>query len=95
MLRPKGAVTPCSWCEKQPPTVPERERSADTAEELSDRNWQAYLHYQECRAVGEFPSSDAIVRRNAQLFRQAEDLAHQVRAARLAATIPFMSRSGE
>lgn len=41
---------------------------------LSEQNWQAYTHYLECRAVGEFPN-DPIVRRHARLIRQIEDAA--------------------
>ena len=31
---------------------------------MTDRNWRAYVHYLECKAVGHFPN-DPIVRRNA------------------------------
>jgi hypothetical protein len=41
------------------------------------------LHYQECRAVGQFPD-DAIVRRNAAIIRAATDAAEaQQRAKQL------------
>ena len=40
--------------------------------ELSARNWQAYQHYMEHKAVGRFPD-DAIVRHNAGLIRMVED----------------------
>lgn len=77
VLRPKGAPTPCSWCAKQPPDVPDWERTPDTAVELSPANWRAYMHYLECKAVGQFPD-DPIVRRNAALFAQAEKVADRI-----------------
>ena len=48
------------------------ERGPNPAAELSAWNWQAYEHYCECKAVGQFPD-DAIVRRNAGLIRMVED----------------------
>lgn len=39
---------------------------------MTEQNWQAYEHYRECRAVGQFPD-DPIVRRNAATIRQIED----------------------
>jgi hypothetical protein len=77
VLRPKGTLTPCSWCDKQPADVPPHERTPDTAVELSPKNWRAYQHYLECKAVGQFPD-DPIVRRNAALFAQAEKVADRV-----------------
>ena len=78
MLRQKGQKTPCVWCPKIPvgePQVPE------SAIELSEKNLAAYQHYQECRAVADFPA-DAIVRRNAGVIRAAEDAADRVRQTR-------------
>ena len=78
VLRPKGVKTPCRWCPKIPPgddPVPA------SAAELDEKNFAAYLHYLECKAVGNFPN-DPIVRRNAALIRQAEDAVEQVRQAR-------------
>ena len=69
--RAAGTRPPCSYCPKQPNTVPEAERTPDTAVELSDRNWQAYWHHQECAAVGSFPD-DPIVRRNAAVISRVE-----------------------
>lgn len=83
VARLPGQRTPCSWCEKQPPDVPEADRTPATAQDLSEKNWRAYRHYLECRAVGQFPD-DPIVRRTAAEVRQAEDLAALVRQARLA-----------
>ncbi len=71
----KGQKTPCIWCPKIPAGDP---HSPSSAIELTEENFLAYLHYQECKAVGEFPS-DPIVRRNAALIRRVEDLADQVR----------------
>lgn len=59
-----------------------RDRSPATALELDDRGYQAYQHYLECKAVGDFPD-DPLVRANAAVIRQAEDLADRVYAARL------------
>jgi hypothetical protein len=69
--RAKGARTPCSYCPKIPQGRPLEPASAV---ELSPHNAQAYQHYLECRAVGQFPD-DPIVRRNAVVIRKAEDLA--------------------
>lgn len=49
--------------------------------ELSPKNWLAYRHYQECRAVGDFPR-DATVRRNASLIRMAEESATEAAKVR-------------
>lgn len=81
--RPKGTKTPCYMCPKQPPDVPEGERCPETAIELSERNWRAWSHYRECRAVGHFPD-DPIVRRNASIIRSAEELVELTVRARLA-----------
>jgi len=51
--------------------------------ELSQKNLQAWHHYQECRAVGNFPD-DPIVRRNAALIKRIEDYYKQHQALRLA-----------
>ena len=62
VARPRGTVAPCRFrdngCAKG---TPEASRA------LSDRNWRAWQHYQECRAVGQFPD-DPIVRRNASII---------------------------
>jgi hypothetical protein len=54
--------------------VPRGARGPRPAEavELSDRNWLAWQHYRECRAIGRFPD-DPIVRRNAAIIRDVED----------------------
>lgn len=70
-------------CPKQPPDVPEPERSWATAVELTEQNWRAWAHYRECVAVGSFPD-DPIVRRNAAVIRAAEDAAEQLRRVQLA-----------
>lgn len=46
--------------------------SPDERRELSPRNWQAYNHYLECAAVGQFPD-DPIVRRNAAIIKAVLD----------------------
>jgi hypothetical protein len=45
---------------------------------LSQRNQQAYLHYRQCKAVGDFPD-DPIVRQNAGLIRAVEESAERER----------------
>jgi hypothetical protein len=79
VLRPKGVKPPCNWC---PKILPGDEPVPENAQELDAKGMAAFVHYQECRAVGEFPH-DAIVARNAALIRAAEDAAeraHQVRS---------------
>ena len=39
--------------------------------DLTLRNWRAWVHFEECRAVGQFPD-DPIVRRNARIISVAE-----------------------
>jgi hypothetical protein len=73
VLRPKGVATPCLSCPKIPEGIP---KTRDNAIELSERNWLAYQHYLECRAVGQFPK-DPIVRRNARILRAIIDEAEQ------------------
>jgi hypothetical protein len=68
--RPANASPPCCWCDKQPPDVPETERTPATACELSEQNWQAYQFHRGCEAVGRFPN-DPIVRRNGAVIREA------------------------
>ena len=68
-MRLPTVPTPCFKCPKIPQGV---ERVATNAIEPSDRSWQAYQHYRECRAVGAFPN-DAICRRNAAIIRAVED----------------------
>lgn len=65
----------CEWCPKVPRGA---EPVPASAVELSEKNRAAYCHYLECRATGQFPS-DPIVRRNAMVFRQIEDVAAEVR----------------
>lgn len=63
-------MPPCYSC----PKIPEHGDGArpGLAVELTDRNWEAYSHYLECKAVGSFPD-DPIVRRNAAIIRSVED----------------------
>ena len=62
---PRATPPPCEFgnCPKGSP---------DAGIELSAMNWQAYRHYQECRATGRFPD-DPIVARNAGIIRRVED----------------------
>lgn len=71
VARTPGQRPPCSYCPKQPADVKERDRTPETAVELSPKNWRAYHHYTECAAVGQFPD-DAVVRRNAGLIERIE-----------------------
>lgn len=45
---------------------------------LSDKNLQAYQHWKECKAVGQFPD-DAIVRKNASMIQELVDQAKEHR----------------
>lgn len=72
------ATTPCHKC----PKIPRGEKPCPAnAVELSERSWQAYWHYLECKAVGQWPD-DPIVRRNARIIRGVEDRAGQGRLDR-------------
>lgn len=64
--RPAVAVRLCETEEGCPKGTPEGARS------LSERNRLAFLHYLECRAVGQWPD-DPIVRRNARIIRNVID----------------------
>jgi len=60
--------------------------------QLSQRNQQAYQHYLECKAVSIFPD-DAIVRRNAGIIRQAEDLVERHRQMELNVYLKALSEA--
>lgn len=65
--RNKATPPPCrtkSGCKKGTPEKPKS---------LTPKNLEAYEHYRQCRAVGQFPD-DAIVKQNAAAIRQIEDL---------------------
>ncbi len=67
MLRVKGVKLPCEASVGQKFDVRQRacaKVAPDAGVELSEKNLQAYQHYRECKAVGEFPN-DPIVRQNA------------------------------
>ena len=72
--RPAKAKTPCYWC---PKIAPDDEPIPANAQELTDKNLQAYSHYLECAAVGDFPN-DAIVRRNAAIIKGAHEAVERV-----------------
>lgn len=61
--RPHGSALPCRGCAKGP--IP-------FVKGLSLANRRAYLHYLECKAVGQFPD-DPIVRRTALIVSQIEE----------------------
>jgi hypothetical protein len=64
LLRPLGTVTACQTREGCPKGTPEDQKG------LSAKNQQAWKHFQECDAVGQFPD-DPIVRHNALIIRKA------------------------
>ena len=59
--RSPSQLPPCRLSVGCPKGTPEQSR------ELSQRNWEAWQHYRECRAVGAWPD-DPIVRRNAAII---------------------------
>lgn len=63
------AMTPC---QQGPDICPKGNPELAKERELTMKNYTAYMHYLECRAVGDFPD-DPIVRRNAMIIRQVED----------------------
>ena len=69
LVRPAGSPLPCRIC---PRTAQAEDRIRANAISMSEKNWQAWQHYKECKAVGEFPN-DPIVRRNAAIIREVED----------------------
>ena len=76
--RGKHVKTPCEWCPKIPPAEAPK---PENAIELSVENNQAWAHYRECKAVGDFPK-DGIVRQNAGIIADAENAADRVLQAR-------------
>jgi hypothetical protein len=81
MPRFQGMATPCSSCPKVVASAEQKRtlhflQLRSMAVELNDRNRQAYKHYLECRAVGQFPD-DAVVRQNAVIIRAEVDWAEQ------------------
>lgn len=62
---------PCGQCPKifpGEPATPEQGK----ASQLSEKNWECYLHYLKCKAIGRFPE-DEIVENHAGLVRMIED----------------------
>ncbi len=67
MLRGVGNKSPCRYgTDRCPKGTPEQSKA------LTAKNYAAYNHYIECKAVGRFPD-DPIVRRNAAIIRSIED----------------------
>lgn len=75
----RAGKPPCGF-----PTGPDTTRcpkgTPEAGIELSERNWLAWQHYQECAAVGQFPD-DPIVKRNAAIISRVEKAAEQHRQA--------------
>lgn len=71
-LRHHKHIPLCKTPEGCPKGTPDKQNS------LTLRNRKAYLHYLECKAVGEFPD-DPIVRRNARLIQRVVDFANEKR----------------
>jgi len=65
--RPKGTFPPCGYGPGKCP-----KGSPKAGRELTEKNWLAWMHYQECNATGQFPG-DEIVRRNAAVIRGVLD----------------------
>ncbi len=74
--RPPGALPNCQNGKGCPKGTPEEPVS------LHPRNQQAYVHYRQCRATGEFPD-DPIVKEHARLIRDVEDHVEQLRLVEL------------
>lgn len=67
---PRGnSLPPCEL-----PSVGCKKGHYNNQKVLSDRNYQAYRHYQECKAIGDFPD-DSVVRMNARIISQTIELA--------------------
>lgn len=62
-----GCPPPCRTQVGCPKGTPENSKA------LSPKNLQAYEHYRECKAVGQFPE-DSIIRRNAAIIAMFEKL---------------------
>jgi hypothetical protein len=75
--RPANVPTPCNKC---PKGSPERAKKI----ELTAKNWEAYAHYQQGKAVGltEAERSDPIVRRNFALLDRLTKEREQIDTAR-------------
>lgn len=76
--RVAGVGPPCRGPKGCPKGTPENPIS------LSPRNLRALLHYEQCRATGNFPD-DPIVARNAAIFRGIEDEAEKIHFAEISA----------
>lgn len=73
----RSAPPPCRYeieggRTKCPKGTPEKSRM------LTEQNEEAYEHYLQCQATGQFPD-DPIVRRNAALIRRAVDAFDEIR----------------
>ena len=82
--RPKGSKAPCQYVLGRPLEIREKacaKISPDSAAGLTEQNQAAYDHYRECRAVGQFPD-DPIVRQNARVIRDLEDMHESVKLQR-------------
>ncbi len=78
--RPQGTVPPCERCPKGSPAQAEEM-------ELSPKNWQAFGHYRQAKAVGPTDEErrDAIIRRNWAIIDTAYHAYEMCQSSRLQA----------
>lgn len=86
--RPKGVFPPCRYDPKACP-----KGSPEQCRGINDQNLQAYQHYRECRAVGQFPD-DPIVRENAAIIRGIEDQVQKLDQQKLLLDVLKIAASG-
>jgi len=70
LKRTRATPPPCQTDKGCPKGTPEQSRS------LTPENLRCWMHYRECKAVGQFPE-DPVVRRNAAIIREAEEAANR------------------
>lgn len=91
VARPKGVVTPCWKCPKIPRTAPRKTR--EFAEEISDKNYQAFKFHLRCKAVGHFPD-DPIVARNAEVIESVIESIRDAKQEELVQTLLAIASMG-
>lgn len=93
MPMPAGVDPPCHDCGK---TVGLRVRHWKHAPDPEWWHYKAFRHHQKCRAVNWAgpDAADPIVRRNAELFRMAEDAAASEDQAGMLVTLGLLTKRG-